>query len=167
MAPGRSSPVSATDRRERQGGHQRSGLEHKPQDAFFYGVLIAASIGGILLNLTPVDPIKALYWSAVINGVAAVPLMRVMMLTASRRKVMDKFTFPWALRLLGGWPRRPWLRRQPSCSGPGHTKFAGPILAQAPDKRDRPFCAHPGVPRFAKRRITPASPRFHTWIRIV
>jgi len=82
--------------------HQRSGLELKPQDAkFFYGVLIAASIGGVLLNLMPLDPVKALYWSAVINGVAAVPLMIVMMLMTSHRKVMGKFTLPWPLKLFG------------------------------------------------------------------
>lgn len=82
--------------------HQRSRLELKPHDAkFFYGVLIAASIGGVLLNLMPLDPVKALYWSAVINGVAAVPLMIVMMLMTSRRKVMGKFTLPWPLKLFG------------------------------------------------------------------
>jgi Mn2+/Fe2+ NRAMP family transporter len=81
---------------------QRSGLEYKPQDArFFYGVLIAASLAGMALSLTPLDPIKALYWSAVINGVTAVPLMAVMMLMGSRRKVMGKFTLPWPLKLFG------------------------------------------------------------------
>ena len=81
---------------------QRSGLEHKPQNArFFYGVLIVASLAGIALNLTPLDPIKALYWSAVINGIAAVPLMIVMMLMGSSRKVMGKFTMPWPLKLFG------------------------------------------------------------------
>ncbi|HZX71813.1 MAG TPA: divalent metal cation transporter [Rhodanobacter sp.] len=78
---------------------QRSGLE---QDArFFYGVLIVASLAGIALNLAPLDPIKALYWSAVINGVTAVPLMIVMMLMGSRRKVMGKFTMPWPLKIFG------------------------------------------------------------------
>ena len=49
---------------------QRSGLERKPHQAkFFYGVLVVASLAGMALNLTPLDPIKALYWSAVINGV--------------------------------------------------------------------------------------------------
>ena len=81
---------------------QRSGLEYQPQDArFFYGVLIVASLAGIALNLTPIDPIKALYWSAVINGVAAVPLMIVMMLMGSQRKVMGRFTMPWPLKLFG------------------------------------------------------------------
>ena len=81
---------------------QRSGLENKLHEAkFFYGVLIVASLAGIALNLTPLDPIKALYWSAVINGVAAVPLMIVMMLMGSSRKVMGKFTMPWPLKLFG------------------------------------------------------------------
>ena len=81
---------------------QRSGLEHEPRDArFFYTVLVVASVAGIALNLTPLDPIKALYWSAVINGVAAVPLMIVMMLMGSRRKVMGKFTMPWPLKIFG------------------------------------------------------------------
>ena len=81
---------------------QRSSLQRKPASArFFYGVLIVASVAGIVLNLTPLDPIKALYWSAVINGVAAVPLMIVMMLMASRRKVMGRFTIPWPLKLFG------------------------------------------------------------------
>ena len=53
------------------------------------------------LNLTPLDPIKALYWSAVINGVVAVPLMVVMMLMSSRAKVMGEFTLPWFLQLFG------------------------------------------------------------------
>jgi len=81
---------------------QRSGLQYKPLKAkFFYGVLTFASLAGIALNLTPLDPIKALYWSAVINGVAAVPLMIVMMLMGSSRKVMGKFTMPWPLKVFG------------------------------------------------------------------
>ncbi|KZC36808.1 iron transporter, partial [Rhodanobacter sp. FW510-R12] len=81
---------------------QRSGLEHKPHEArFFYGVLIGSALLGIALNLTPLDPIKALYWSAVINGVAAVPLMVAMMLMGSHRKVMGEFTMPWPLKLFG------------------------------------------------------------------
>lgn len=81
---------------------QRAGLEYKPLKAkFFYGVLIVASVAGMALNLTPLDPVKALYWSAVINGVVAVPLMMVMMLMSSRAKVMGEFTLPWYLKLFG------------------------------------------------------------------
>ncbi|RCS30770.1 divalent metal cation transporter [Rhodanobacter denitrificans] len=81
---------------------QRSGLEHKPHEArFFYGMLIGSALLGIALNLTPLDPIKALYWSAVVNGVAAVPLMIAMMLMGSSSKVMGEFTMPWPLKLFG------------------------------------------------------------------
>jgi Mn2+/Fe2+ NRAMP family transporter len=55
-----------------------------------------------VLNFTPLDPIKALFWSAVINGVAAVPIMVIIMLMASRRRVMGQFTLgPWLKTL--GW----------------------------------------------------------------
>ena len=49
----------------------------------------------------PLDPIKALYWSAVINGIVAVPVMTVMMLMTARRKVMGKFIVEGWLRWLG------------------------------------------------------------------
>jgi Mn2+/Fe2+ NRAMP family transporter len=64
-------------------------------------VLIVASLAGMALDLTPIDPVKALYWSAVINGVVAVPLMIVMMLMGSRRKVMGESTIHWVLKLFG------------------------------------------------------------------
>lgn len=81
---------------------QHGSLQHKPYQAkFFYGVLIVASIAGMALNLTSLDPVKALYWSAVINGVVAVPLMVVMMLMSSRAKVMGQFTIPWVLKIFG------------------------------------------------------------------
>lgn len=81
---------------------RRSGLERKPHEAkFFYGVLVLAGLAGVALNLTPLDPIKALYWSAVINGVAAVPLMVVMMLMGSSARVMGQFTMPWPLKAFG------------------------------------------------------------------
>ena len=81
---------------------QLSGLQHKLHEAkFFYVVLIVASAAGIALNLTPLDPIKALYWSAVINGVVAVPLMIVMMLMGSQAKVMGDFTMPLPLKIFG------------------------------------------------------------------
>ncbi|MEO7062490.1 MAG: divalent metal cation transporter [Dokdonella sp.] len=74
-----------------------AGLERKPKQApFFYGVIIVSTLGGALLNLTPIDPIKALFWSAVINGVAAVPAMVVIMLVAQNKKVMGRF-------VISGW----------------------------------------------------------------
>jgi Mn2+/Fe2+ NRAMP family transporter len=80
----------------------RYGLEYKPHEAkFFYGVLVFASLAGIALNFTPIDPIKALYWSAVINGVAAVPMMIMIMLLATNKKVMGQFTLNTSLKIWG------------------------------------------------------------------
>ncbi len=55
----------------------------------------------MVMNYLPIDPMKALFWSAVINGVAAVPIMAIMMLIATRKKVMGPFTLPLPLRLMG------------------------------------------------------------------
>jgi Mn2+/Fe2+ NRAMP family transporter len=75
------------------------GLAREPKEArAFYGILGGATLLGIALNFTPIDPIKALYWSAVINGVVAIPVMVIMMLMTSRRDVMGEFT-------IGGWLR--------------------------------------------------------------
>ena len=54
----------------------------------FYGVIAAATVGGVILCFSPTDPVKELFWSAVLNGVIAVPIMAVMMLLASRRATM-------------------------------------------------------------------------------
>jgi NRAMP (natural resistance-associated macrophage protein)-like metal ion transporter len=54
----------------------------------FYGVVAAATLGGVALCFTPMDPVKELFWSAVFNGVTAVPIMAAMMLLASRPAVM-------------------------------------------------------------------------------
>jgi Mn2+/Fe2+ NRAMP family transporter len=47
------------------------------------------------------DPIKALFWSSVINGVIAVPFMAIMMLLAAREDVMGRFVVPRRLQVLG------------------------------------------------------------------
>jgi NRAMP (natural resistance-associated macrophage protein)-like metal ion transporter len=67
----------------------------------FYGMIAVATALGVAMNYLPIDPMKALFWSAVINGVAAVPIMAIMMLIATRKSVMGSFTLPLALRLLG------------------------------------------------------------------
>jgi Mn2+/Fe2+ NRAMP family transporter len=80
----------------------RVGLAQRPGRArAFYGVIAAATLVGAVLNFTPLDPIKALFWSAVINGVAAVPIMVMIMLMASRRAVMGQFTLTRWLTGLG------------------------------------------------------------------
>jgi Mn2+/Fe2+ NRAMP family transporter len=82
--------------------HWRVGLAQRPGRArAFYGVIAAATLVGAVLNFTPLDPIKALFWSAVINGVAAVPIMIMIMLMASRRAVMGQFTLTRRLKGLG------------------------------------------------------------------
>jgi NRAMP (natural resistance-associated macrophage protein)-like metal ion transporter len=67
----------------------------------FYALIAAAFVIGALLNFVHIDPIKALFWSAVINGVVAVPVMVMMMLLVSRKKVMGGFTIGPGLKLFG------------------------------------------------------------------
>jgi Mn2+/Fe2+ NRAMP family transporter len=67
----------------------------------FYGTVALATLVGMVISLGAVDPIRALYWSAVVNGVIAVPVMAVMMLAAARTDVMGAFAVRGPLRLLG------------------------------------------------------------------
>jgi len=67
----------------------------------FYGTITIAFILGALLNFSPIDPIKALFWSAVVNGVVAVPVMVMMMVLASRSSVMGEFTLGPLLKSFG------------------------------------------------------------------
>jgi NRAMP (natural resistance-associated macrophage protein)-like metal ion transporter len=79
------------------------GLAHKPREAkLFYGVLAGAMALGAALTFSPIDPIKALYWSAVANGVCAVPLMTAIMIAARRKKTMGKHIVRGWL-LIFGW----------------------------------------------------------------
>lgn len=79
------------------------GLDRAPREAkAFYGAIAAAVIGGLALNLAAVDPMKALYWAAVVNGLLAPPLMVVTMLIARSRKVMGKYRVSGRLEA-GGW----------------------------------------------------------------
>ena len=67
----------------------------------FYAVIAIATIVGGLMNFTRIDPIKALFWSAVINGVVAVPVMVMMMRLSSNPEAMGQFRLPLALKVLG------------------------------------------------------------------
>jgi len=67
----------------------------------FYGTVALATLVGMIISLGAVDPIRALYWSAVVNGVVAVPVMAVMMLAAARTDIMGAFAVRGPLRLLG------------------------------------------------------------------
>ena len=78
------------------------GLNQKPRRAkAFYGTIVAATAIGALMNFTPIDPIKALVWAAVINGIVSAPVMAVMMLVSCRESVMGDFCISRRLRCLG------------------------------------------------------------------
>jgi len=78
-------------------------LEAKaPEAVGFYSIIAAATIIGLALGFTSLDPIKMLIWSAVLNGIVAVPIMVAMMLIVSSKKVMQRFRAkPWLIVL--GW----------------------------------------------------------------
>jgi len=67
----------------------------------FYMILTIATLLGVMLNFTSIDPIKALFWSAVINGVIGVPIMAIMMAMAAKPEVMGQFVVTPRLRILG------------------------------------------------------------------
>jgi NRAMP (natural resistance-associated macrophage protein)-like metal ion transporter len=67
----------------------------------FYGAIAVAALVGCGLNFIQIDPIKALFWSAVINGVAAVPIMVMIMHLASHRQAMGEFKLHWGLKTVG------------------------------------------------------------------
>jgi Mn2+/Fe2+ NRAMP family transporter len=78
------------------------GLERKAADARgFYGVIAVSVLLGLGIQYSPISPMKALFWSAVINGVVAVPLMAVIILLASKKSVMGAFTASRPLVILG------------------------------------------------------------------
>lgn len=80
----------------------KTGLERRPRDAVpFYSVIGAAILIGLAVDYLPIDPMKALIWSAVLNGVIVVPIIAAMMIVASRRDVMGAFTASAWQRWLG------------------------------------------------------------------
>ena len=80
----------------------KSGLDLELVEAReFYAIVALATLGGVALDFTPIDPFKALFWTAVLNGVIAVPIMIVMMLLADDARVMGPFTVTRRLKMLG------------------------------------------------------------------
>lgn len=80
----------------------KNSLESTPMHAKrFYGVIAISTLIGIALGFTKIDPIKALYWSAVINGVISVPIMAVMMLMAVNPQIMGQYVISKRLKLMG------------------------------------------------------------------
>ena len=78
------------------------GLQRKLDKAWgFYATLCVATLLGVALDFTSINPIKALFWSAVINGVAAVPIMFVMMLMTANPKLTGTLRLPLPQRIVG------------------------------------------------------------------
>ncbi|MBD9652865.1 divalent metal cation transporter [Ensifer sp. ENS09] len=78
------------------------GLEHKPREAVgFYCVIGLATLIGLGVDYSDLDPIQALFWSAVLNGVISVPLMAAMMIVVSRKDEMGQFVASFGLRVMG------------------------------------------------------------------
>ncbi len=78
------------------------GLELKTRDARgFYGVITVSVLLALVIQYSPINPMKALFWSAVINGVVAVPLMAVIVILVSKKSVMGPYTASRSLIVLG------------------------------------------------------------------
>ena len=77
-------------------------LDSKPTRArVFYGAIAATTLAGALMQSVGVNPVRALYWSAVINGVLAAPLMAIMMLIVRNPAAMGKLTLSRKGAVLG------------------------------------------------------------------
>ena len=81
----------------------KEGLERKVRNARgFYGVIASSVLLGLVIQFSPISPMKALFWSAVINGVIAVPLIVVIVLLAAKKSVMGRFVAGPVLLTLAG-----------------------------------------------------------------
>lgn len=79
------------------------GLDRRPREAkAFYGAIALATLGGVALNFIHIDPMHALYWAAVVNGLLAPPLMVVTMMIARNPRIMGRLVIPRRLAI-GGW----------------------------------------------------------------
>ena len=79
------------------------GLDRKLfQARSFYATIAVSTLAGVALNFTALDPVKALYWSAVVNGVLAAPVMAAIMLIAGNGRIMGRLTLSRPM-LVGGW----------------------------------------------------------------
>ena len=80
----------------------RSSLEDSPTQAKkFYAVIACSVLVALGIQYSPISPMKALFWSAVVNGVAAVPLMVVILLLSAKPSVMGPFTASKSMLILG------------------------------------------------------------------
>jgi Mn2+/Fe2+ NRAMP family transporter len=80
----------------------KTGLARKPAAArAFYATIVVATLVGTGISFSPIDPIKALFWSAVLNGVVAAPVMAIMMMMATNKSVMGRFEIHGYLKIVG------------------------------------------------------------------
>jgi NRAMP (natural resistance-associated macrophage protein)-like metal ion transporter len=78
------------------------GLDSKPRQAKqFYAVIAISTAVGMLINFTGVNPIRALFWTAVINGLLSPPLLVLIMLVSNNPRVMGKHTNGLVVNALG------------------------------------------------------------------
>ena len=78
------------------------GLAREPLEAkAFYVTIVLATLAGAAISFSPLDPMKALFFSAVINGVVAVPVMAMMMLITSNKAIMGRFAIVGGRRIMG------------------------------------------------------------------
>ncbi|HEY1561601.1 MAG TPA: divalent metal cation transporter [Caulobacteraceae bacterium] len=78
------------------------GLERRTRDARgFYGVIAVSVLLALIIQYSPINPMKALFWSAVINGVVAIPLMAVIVILVSKKSVMGPYVASRSLIVLG------------------------------------------------------------------
>jgi NRAMP (natural resistance-associated macrophage protein)-like metal ion transporter len=79
-----------------------AGLDLRPGPGVrFYGIISVSTLVGAGIGISEIDPLQALYWAAVLNGIVSVPIMIVMMRLASQRRVMGAFVVTRELKWLG------------------------------------------------------------------
>ncbi len=117
----------------------KTGLDMQVHEAKeFYGIIALATVGGVLLNFTSLDPIRALLWSADINCVIAVPIMAVMLKLGTDRTIMGSFAIRSKLRNIGWaaterlWPCSNEWRRIAWCYGGRSWRMRRPFLPATP-----------------------------------
>jgi Mn2+/Fe2+ NRAMP family transporter len=79
----------------------RCRLDRRASARGFYGIIAVSVLAGLGFQYSPISPMKALFWSTVINGVVAVPLMAVIILLVSKKSVMGAFTASRSIIILG------------------------------------------------------------------
>jgi NRAMP (natural resistance-associated macrophage protein)-like metal ion transporter len=81
----------------------RASLADRPEAArAFYGVLAGAFVVGVLLDFNDTDPVRELFWAAILNGVISAPIMAALMLIAQRKSIMGEHVITPSVRV-GGW----------------------------------------------------------------